>query len=80
MKRTTISLPDELAMVLQREARRRDTSISDIAREALAAHLGVDGGRRPEFGFVGLGRSGFTDTSERFDEYFGQEWERDHSR
>ena len=73
MKRTTISLPDELAMVLQREARRRDTSISDIAREALAAHLGVDGGRRPEFGFVGLGRSGFTDTSERFDEYFGQE-------
>ena len=62
-------------MILQREARRRDISISDITREALAAHLGVTGGRRRELGFVGLGRSGFVDTSERFDEYFGQERE-----
>jgi len=79
MKRTTISLPDQLAHVLDREARRRGVSASEIAREALAAHLGLADQPRT-LGFVGLGRSGFTDTAERFEEYLAEEFERDRNR
>src|SRR3989304_2207201 len=40
MKRTTITLPDELATAVAREAHRRRLSVSQIARGALAAPLG----------------------------------------
>jgi hypothetical protein len=40
MKRTTVSLPDDLAAALAREARRHDRSASEITRDALAKHLG----------------------------------------
>ena len=42
MKRTTVSLPDELASAVAREAERRRTSVSEVTREALLAHLGID--------------------------------------
>jgi predicted transcriptional regulator len=42
MKRTTISLPDDLAAALGREAARRRTSVSQVAREAIEARLGWD--------------------------------------
>jgi hypothetical protein len=42
MKRTTISLPDDLAAALEREASRRRVPVSQIAREAIAARLGWD--------------------------------------
>ena len=41
MKRTTISLPDDLAQALGREARRRHASASEITGEALQAHPGL---------------------------------------
>jgi hypothetical protein len=43
MKRTTISLPDDVALLAEREARRRGVPLSEVAREALSQHLGVDG-------------------------------------
>src|SRR5579884_1835150 len=43
MKRTTVTIPDELAAALEREARRRRVPVSQITREALAAHLRLDG-------------------------------------
>lgn len=48
MKRTTISLPDDLGRALEREAARLRTSQSAVTREALAAHLGLgpDGEKR----------------------------------
>jgi len=48
MKRTTISWPEELAEAVQREARRRHVSVSEIVREAVEAHLAGSrtGGRR----------------------------------
>jgi metal-responsive CopG/Arc/MetJ family transcriptional regulator len=41
MQRTTVSLPDDLAQALDREARRRHTSASEVTRAALAQHLGL---------------------------------------
>ena len=46
MTRTTISLPDDLATLLAREARRRETSVSDIVRRAVESFLGASGERR----------------------------------
>ena len=75
MKRTTISIPDDLAMATEREARRRSTSVSEIAREALAAHLGLAGPRRA-LPFVNLGRSGVENTASRMEELLDHEWRR----
>lgn len=47
MKRTTISLDDGLAFALEREARRRGASVSEVTRAALKEHLG----------FAAIGRS-----------------------
>jgi hypothetical protein len=41
MTRTTVSLPDDLATLLAREARRRETSVSDIVRRAVETFLGA---------------------------------------
>jgi hypothetical protein len=74
MKRTTITLPDDLAVVLEREARRRQTSVSEVARQALIAHLGLADAPKRRLPFVGLGASGHTDTTERLDEILAEEW------
>lgn len=39
MRRTTITLPDEVADLLSEEARRRRTSVSAVARELLTEGL-----------------------------------------
>lgn len=55
MKRTTISLDDGLAFALEREARRRGVSVSEVTRAALKEHLGFD--RKRRIGFAAIGRS-----------------------
>jgi ribbon-helix-helix CopG family protein len=76
MKRITISLPEDLAAALERESRREGTSVSEIARKAIEARLRpfpvVDGKR--QIPFIGIGRSGHTDISERIDEILAEEW------
>jgi site-specific recombinase XerC len=72
MKRTTISLTDDLAAAVEREARRRRVPVSQIAREALDAHLGRSGTRT--LAFVGLGRSGHRTTA-RDAEAILEEWD-----
>lgn len=74
MKRTTISLPDGLASALEREARRSGMSASQIVREALEARLGPAGRASALRSIVGLGRSGYTDTSERMEEILREAW------
>ena len=60
MKRTTISLPDELLTAITRDADRRRVSVSQVAREAFAAHLGLsDAGPRP-LPLQRSGRAGIT--------------------
>lgn len=80
MKRTTISLPEDLAIAAEREARRRRVSVSEVARQALAEHLGMNGAERRPLPFAALGRSGHRDTAERLDELLAQEWTPDRDR
>ena len=75
MTRTTISLPDEVALVLGREARRRDTSVSEIVRQALTAHFGLTGAER-SLGFVAIGRSGRRRTGRNTETILAREWRR----
>lgn len=71
VKRTTIRLPDDLDERLRYEARRRDASVADIAREALRKYLPElqDDGR---LSFFGVGNGLPPDVSERVDEYVGK--------
>jgi predicted DNA-binding protein len=71
MKRTTVKLPDELDARLRHEAARRGTSIAEIAREALEAHLGVSGRRR--LLAAKAGRSGHSDVSEQIEAILQEE-------
>ena len=68
-------MPDELALALEREARRRDVSVSELAREAVAVHLGLAGGPRP-LPFANLGHSGTRHTGRDAEDILAREWRR----
>lgn len=74
MHRITITLPDELDWELEREARRRQTSVSAIVREALQEKLNYMPGLPRDIPWIGIGESGHTDTAERFDEILAESW------
>ncbi|MGP0100242.1 MAG: ribbon-helix-helix domain-containing protein [Solirubrobacteraceae bacterium] len=74
MRRTTISLPDELAQALDREARRRHSSASEVTRAALAQHLGLTQDQPRELPFADLGRSGHRTTARDMEQLLEQEW------
>lgn len=74
MKRTTISLPDDLASALAREARRRNRSASEITRDALANHLGLAGHRPRKLPIADLGASGERHTARDMEELLAREW------
>lgn len=80
MKRTTISLSDELASVVAREADRRRTSVSELTREALAAYLGLAPAARRPLPFAALGRSGGGTAARDLDEILAREWTSDFDR
>ena len=75
MKRTTISLPDDLAQALDREAQRRRASASEVARAALAEHLGLVQGEPRRLAFADLGGSGHLTTARDMEELLEQEWD-----
>lgn len=70
MMRTTITLPDDLAREVKREAQRRRVSISKVARQALREH--IDGAATPP-AFIGIGSSGQHDTARRAEEILAGE-------
>jgi Arc/MetJ-type ribon-helix-helix transcriptional regulator len=72
MKRATISLPDDLARDMAREAQRRRVSASEVARDALREHLHAPAKSR--LPFVGIGRSGQRDTARSAEEILAREW------
>jgi hypothetical protein len=80
MKRTTISLPDDIAMLAEREARRRGTSVSEVARQALAEHLGMGQDAPRALPFASLGASGHRHTARDLEQVLAAEWERDLER
>lgn len=71
MKRTTVKLPDDLDRLLRAEAERRGTTISEITREAIEAHLRPEARRR--FLAAGAGDSGRDDISERIEDILREE-------
>lgn len=72
MKRITVSLPDELAAALAREAARLRVPVSQVAREGLETRLGtVREGRVP---FAAIGRSGHRTTARDVDAILAVEW------
>jgi Arc/MetJ-type ribon-helix-helix transcriptional regulator len=75
MKRTTVSLPDELAQAVAREARRRGVSVSEVARDALAAHLDLAPDRPRHLSFAALGRSGHRTTARNMEDLLAREWD-----
>jgi hypothetical protein len=82
MKRTTVKIPDELDARLRHEAKRRETTISEITREALEAHLGGGGSvRRPILmSLAGMGSSGVNDSASNLDRYLAEIYEERHAR
>lgn len=76
MRRTTISLPDEVWARAEREARRRSTSISHIVREALQTYLGLSARERRRLPFAALGESGHEHTAREMERILAEEWGR----
>jgi hypothetical protein len=74
MKRTTIMLPDDLAKLLELEARRSNRSSAEIVREALASHLRGEGAQLKRLPFASLGRSGQRDTAREAEAILDREW------
>lgn len=75
MRRTTITLTDELATALAREARRRNRSASEIARDALARYLGLVADDPRELPFASLGSSGHRTTGRDMETLLDAEWD-----
>ncbi len=73
MKRITITVPDDLAQRIEREAKRRSCSVSEVARTAFKAELGISDGPR-KIGFASLFSSGEADTASRIDELLAETW------
>jgi predicted transcriptional regulator len=71
MKRTTVKLSDELDARLRHEAERRGTTISELTRSAIEAHIGT--GPRRDLDAAAAGHSGRTDISERIEEIIAAE-------
>jgi predicted transcriptional regulator len=80
MRRTTVSLPDDLAEALEREAQRSNRSASAIARAALAEHLGLVAGEPRDLPFAAVGRSGHDNTARDMEELLAREWDDDARR
>ena len=80
MKRITISLPEEMAARVEREARRDRTSVSEVVRQSLIARFAPSSetGTR-HIPFAGIADSGYTDTAERHDELLAEIYERRHA-
>ncbi|HXN39591.1 MAG TPA: CopG family transcriptional regulator [Solirubrobacteraceae bacterium] len=75
MKRTTVSLPDDLAQALDREAQIRHSSVSEVTRTALAQHLGLAQGEPRELDFAAVGHSGHHNTARDMEQLLEQEWD-----
>jgi hypothetical protein len=71
MKRTSIVLTDELAMLIEREGRRRGVPAATVVRDALDVYFSA----RPEgVAIVGFGRSNETRVSQDMEEILAREW------
>lgn len=75
MRRTTISLPDDLARAVERERLRRHTTTSALTREALEHHLGLNSSEPRPLPFANLGHSGHRNTARDMETLLEREWD-----
>jgi hypothetical protein len=71
MQRTSVSLPDDLALIVRREARRRSISVSELTREALEQHLNPP---RDRFPWIGKYRSDGSVPASEVKEWLRENW------
>jgi hypothetical protein len=76
MERTTRSLRDDLAGVVEREAQRRRVSASELAREALRERVGVNPDELRALPFARIGHSGQRHTARDAEALLAREWGR----
>ncbi|MDQ2708167.1 MAG: hypothetical protein M3Z25_11255 [Actinomycetota bacterium] len=80
MKRTTIKLPEDLDRAARDEAARRGVTLSEWTREAIAAHLPHQRGRRRLLSTAAGRSGGERNVSERIEEILAEEWSADYDR
>ena len=80
MKRTTITLPDEMAELVAREAQRRRTSVSEVIRTLLAEGLGGSDEKPREIPWAGLFSDPEMPAAVRVDEALADRWADDIDR
>jgi Arc/MetJ-type ribon-helix-helix transcriptional regulator len=80
MKRTTITLPEDIAEMVDSEARRRQTSVSEVIRQCIV--LGLTGGdEKPrEIPWAGLFHDPDMIPAARMEEVLEREWADDLDR
>lgn len=71
MKRTTVYLPEEADLALKGLAQRTKRSQAELIREAIEQYLLKEEQTLPRS--IGMGTSGRTDLSERYEELLWQE-------
>jgi Ribbon-helix-helix protein, copG family len=76
MKRTTITVPEQTLARLEREARRRHTSVSAIVRECIGARFpGTEYEQGPRhIAFAGIGESTDGLNAADTDDYLAEHW------
>jgi Arc/MetJ-type ribon-helix-helix transcriptional regulator len=80
MKRTTVTLPDDLLEALERAARRGHTSVSEVVRRLLAAQLDMIAGGERSLPFANLGRSGQRHVAAKMESLLAEGWSPDRDR
>lgn len=73
MKRTTVFLPEHLALQLQRAAHQKHVSAATLVREAVTRYLNTPESATSLPSIAGKFSSGKNDTSERSDELLWQD-------
>lgn len=80
MKRATITLPDDLADLVDREARRRQTSFSEVVRQYIVLGLSGSEEKPRKIPWAGLFQDPDMIPAERMDEELASRWADDLAR
>lgn len=80
MKRATITIPDDLAELVDREAVRRQTSFSEVVRQFIVQGLSGAGEKPREIPWAGLVNDPSLAPAERLDEELAKHWAHDLDR
>jgi hypothetical protein len=80
MKRATITLPEDLADLVDREARRLQTSFSEVVRQYIVRGLSGTDGKPREIPWAGLFQDPDMIPAERMDDELAAHWADDLNR